>query len=314
LERQDPRFGTSHIELNTQYLLPELFQGSGKPPPHLHTGGGLPQYNQLVETLLYSFLIFIFAFFLLLIVGAWIRAHWADIRQKLKSPSTINSEKSKEQELLPAQFQNVSVSAAPIVLAIYNSVRRYKDLFITNLNKRYYFTARSKRYELKLTLSVVSEEKFLLHLSLEGKHPHKFSLEFTDKIPPRIRKKDSEITIDELAPFFEPLSFFERVAASPGILQASTTLNSEDSMENWPQTFSAFIRLGRYLMDSVLRKEILEATDVLCPYCRGQFSINDATVSCSECKTRHHKECWEEVDRCSVFGCRSKTEIVITIN
>ena len=228
--------------------------------------------------------------------------------------SENDSRKSKEQELLPAQFQNVSVSAAPIVLAIYNSVKRYKDLFLTNLNSRYYFTARSKRYVLKISLTRAAEEKYLLHLDLEAKHTHGFSLEFTGKFPPKLSIKDSEITEQELIPFFEPLSFFERVDATRSGLQARVTLTSEDSMESWPQTLSAFIRLGRYLMDSEIRKEILDAGDILCPYCRGEFSGSDATVSCSECKTRHHQECWEEVDRCSVFGCRNKTEIVITIN
>ena len=83
-------------------------------------------------------------------------------------------------------------------------------------------------------------------------------------------------------------------------------------MENWPQVLSAFIRLGRFLMDTEVRQKILEAADVLCPYCRGEFTTKDDTVSCRECNTRHHKECWEEVGRCSVFGCRSKSEIVIT--
>jgi hypothetical protein len=244
-----------------------------------------------------------------------IRSHLTEIIKKVKNRSSDEniSVTSKEKELLPPQFHNVRPSAAPVVLAIYNSVKRYKDLYMTNLNKRYYFTARSKRYELRIMLKLVRNRQHLLHVELEGKHPHDFRLENFDSSPKFARKK-SEISNDEIEPFISSLSFFNNVEAKPDILSAETIVHSNDSMESWPQSLSAFIRLGRYLMDSAVRKEILNTIDVLCPYCRGEFNERDNTVSCSECKTRHHTECWEEVGRCAVFGCRSKTEIVITMN
>jgi hypothetical protein len=40
-----------------------------------------------------------------------------------------------------------------------------------------------------------------------------------------------------------------------------------------------------------------------CPYCKGAIVPEDAIVSCRECKTLHHYECWEDLAICAVFGC-----------
>jgi hypothetical protein len=153
--------------------------------------------------------------------------------------------------------------------------------------------------------------KFLLNVVLEGKHPHEFDLDFTALGSSRLYNAASAITKNELAPYLKPLSFFTKVQVRPSILSAEKTVRSEESMQNWPKALSGFVRLGNYLMDSELRKEILEAVDVLCPYCREEFSQREATVSCRDCKTRHHKDCWEEVGKCSVFGCNSKKEFAV---
>jgi GntR family transcriptional regulator len=43
----------------------------------------------------------------------------------------------------------------------------------------------------------------------------------------------------------------------------------------------------------------------VCPYCRQSMEPNDVVVFCFACKTAHHEECWNEVSRCSIFGCGS---------
>ena len=43
----------------------------------------------------------------------------------------------------------------------------------------------------------------------------------------------------------------------------------------------------------------------LCPYCRQSMEPTDSIVSCFACNTAHHEECWNEVSRCSIFGCGS---------
>lgn len=46
-------------------------------------------------------------------------------------------------------------------------------------------------------------------------------------------------------------------------------------------------------------------TGAICPYCRQSMDPTDDIVSCFACNTAHHEECWNEVSRCSIFGCGS---------
>ena len=43
----------------------------------------------------------------------------------------------------------------------------------------------------------------------------------------------------------------------------------------------------------------------ICPYCRQSMEPTDSVVFCFACNTAHHEECWNEVSRCSIFGCAS---------
>ena len=45
-------------------------------------------------------------------------------------------------------------------------------------------------------------------------------------------------------------------------------------------------------------------TSTLCPYCQGQISESEESVLCSGCETPHHKDCYEENNGCTVFGCK----------
>jgi Prokaryotic RING finger family 1 len=40
-----------------------------------------------------------------------------------------------------------------------------------------------------------------------------------------------------------------------------------------------------------------------CPYCKSSLFSDDAIISCNECGTLHHYECWETQSFCSVYGC-----------
>lgn len=42
----------------------------------------------------------------------------------------------------------------------------------------------------------------------------------------------------------------------------------------------------------------------LCPYCQGPISDSEETIVCSGCETPHHKDCYEENNGCTVFGCK----------
>ena len=45
-------------------------------------------------------------------------------------------------------------------------------------------------------------------------------------------------------------------------------------------------------------------TATLCPYCQGPISDSEESTVCSGCETPHHKDCYEENNGCTVFGCQ----------
>ncbi len=256
---------------------------------------------------LFFFLFLIGSFLGILILVSWL----IPIRHAIRYPHTFRKK------------DPVSV-AQTLVQAIHSSVKRYKNLYQSNIGNTFYWTAHSKRYVLKILLSVISRNKYLLNVNLEGSHEQKFSLERRGWLSSKLNKmerklyfasgplKEAGISRSEIEPFLEPLDFFDKVEAREGIFSATRTLHGDSPMENWPQTLGAFIRLASFLMDTGLRKEILAANDILCPYCRSDFRETVGIVSCRECNTRHHQECWEEVGRCSVFGCNCKSEVIVT--
>ncbi|HEY7160740.1 MAG TPA: RING finger protein [Acidobacteriota bacterium] len=50
-------------------------------------------------------------------------------------------------------------------------------------------------------------------------------------------------------------------------------------------------------------------TGAICPYCRQTMEPTDSVVCCFGCNTAHHEECWNEVSRCSIFGCGSSVRM-----
>jgi len=48
-----------------------------------------------------------------------------------------------------------------------------------------------------------------------------------------------------------------------------------------------------------------------CPYCRNVIQTEEDVISCDNCKTDHHLECWHEKEGCSVYGCLGQTGQVL---
>src|SRR5271154_6657190 len=48
----------------------------------------------------------------------------------------------------------------------------------------------------------------------------------------------------------------------------------------------------------------MTSTLTLCPYCQGPISETEESMVCSGCETPHHKDCYEENNGCTVFGCK----------
>lgn len=47
---------------------------------------------------------------------------------------------------------------------------------------------------------------------------------------------------------------------------------------------------------------------LICPYCKDLIQVDEAIVSCNDCGTLHHYECWNHTESCSVFGCDGTQE------
>jgi hypothetical protein len=43
----------------------------------------------------------------------------------------------------------------------------------------------------------------------------------------------------------------------------------------------------------------------ICPYCRTKIEPSDNVFICSNCKTPHHLDCWQENNGCTVYGCEN---------
>jgi len=65
---------------------------------------------------------------------------------------------------------------------------------------------------------------------------------------------------------------------------------------------------------SMIHEEIEEKQGILqadnsitgrtCPYCQTPIKPGIPVVTCPACQIPHHKECWEESNGCTTYGCK----------
>ncbi len=113
----------------------------------------------------------------------------------------------------------------------------------------------------------------------------------------------------EVPVLIQKLLFYDSVEVSNNGVLGSKTFSGIAGLSEWPKTLGASITFVRFLLNYEGRKEATKQGEALCPYCRGMIAENERAVSCGECRTVHHQDCWNESDRCSVFGCGNKSEL-----
>ncbi|MCI0412537.1 hypothetical protein L0222_07010 [bacterium] len=113
----------------------------------------------------------------------------------------------------------------------------------------------------------------------------------------------------EIPALIQKLQFYDSLKISSGAVVGIKTFRKLEDLEEWPKTLGASITFLRFLLSYQDRKESSEKGPAVCPYCRNPVLEDEKAVSCRECRTIHHSECWNETDRCSVFGCGNKSEI-----
>ena len=52
-----------------------------------------------------------------------------------------------------------------------------------------------------------------------------------------------------------------------------------------------------------------EKTNASCPVCGSE--LNDEVITCHDCQTPHHKECWDYVGHCAIFGCHQSEKALV---
>ncbi len=49
----------------------------------------------------------------------------------------------------------------------------------------------------------------------------------------------------------------------------------------------------------------------LCPYCRFPIKAGDEVVTCPDCQTTLHADCWRANEGCTTYGCRSSPQVAV---
>jgi hypothetical protein len=91
-----------------------------------------------------------------------------------------------------------------------------------------------------------------------------------------------------------PFLLFSFIPCSVILIVAYRLINKFDELMD-------FKRKGMHLKAS--------GDSATCPYCKTAFNDRDDTVRCLWCGVTHHRECWEQNGRCSVFNCPGTTTI-----
>ena len=176
------------------------------------------------------------------------------------------------------------------------------------------WTCHSRLFTIQFGLEA-RNQKYFFQAHFFFKSPYRFKLQrSTTSDSLEIAKsfgKDTTalLAAKEIPALVGKLRFFDRVKVSTHGFTGTRTFLNLDDLADWPKTLGASITFVRFLLDHQKRGKISEKGEALCPYCKESISEQDKAVSCRECRTIHHQDCWNETDRCSVFGCGNKTEL-----
>ncbi len=160
------------------------------------------------------------------------------------------------------------------------------------------------RRDFPYRLTVSRSSKFQELVNLSRKETVRFRVT-------KSRNEKTKALLDsiEIPSILEKLSFYDSLQVGKYGVKGEKRIESVSDLADWPKALGASITFIRFLLDFAERGVQGNQEESVCPYCRGAIGKQDQLVSCRECRTLHHQECWSETDRCSVFGCGSKKEL-----
>ena len=157
------------------------------------------------------------------------------------------------------------------------------------------------RYRFQITFFCKTVFQFRIRRALSGP---------TMKVDRTAGKQTKRLLAEkEMPALIGRLHFYDSMEISPTAVTGRKIFSDIPGLSEWPRTLGASITFVRFLLDYEDRKESTKGGEALCPYCRSPITAQDESVSCIQCRTIHHRPCWNETDRCSVFGCGSKSEL-----
>jgi hypothetical protein len=208
-----------------------------------------------------------------------------------------------------------SVEVEAITSYIDESLRGYPDrIRYTNVYGAQVWTCHSRLFTFQITFQ-------------EKKIRYRFQITFFCKTPFRFRirraiigtsmrierssgKRTAGLLAEkEIPALIRRLRFYDSVEVSTTNITGTKIFSNVAGLAEWPQTIGASITFVRFLLNHEERKESTKQGEALCPYCKSTITDQEKSVSCNQCRTIHHQPCWNETDRCSVFGCGGKSEL-----
>jgi hypothetical protein len=195
------------------------------------------------------------------------------------------------------------------------SLRGYPDRTrYTNAYGQHVWTCHSKLFTFRITLQKL-KLRYGFEITFFCKTPFHFRIRRTVtgnfmKVRESSGKQTAKLLDQkEISALLQRLLFYDSVTVSQTGITGQKTISGVAGLVDWPKTIGASITFVRFLLNFEDRKESTTPGEALCPYCRGVILAQEKSVSCQECRTTHHQVCWNETDRCSVFGCGSKSEL-----
>jgi len=194
-----------------------------------------------------------------------------------------------------------------IAAIIDESVKRYKNRHRSDLGPSIFWHCVSRKLTFGISLSK-SNSSCPVTMTFYCKLPYSFEYTPARRFYDANNASTELLTGREIQRLAEALNYFDYITVhSTGVIARRGNFEAS----RWHAALPAIITFVRYVMEYETHHSIQASGEAICPYCRSKISDSEPLVSCRECRTQYHSECWEEIGHCSVFGCRSRKEIAL---
>jgi len=194
---------------------------------------------------------------------------------------------------------------AAIAAQMAETLRRYQPEPEFSPRIGYRWAGKSKLYTLTVALRKKGRH-YEVSIFLSYESGMQFNYEPGNPLPildPELRQLSEQPEFSSIA---KMLRFFDSLSVQKSSIYAKAEFKTFDN-EEWMDGLKGLFAFVHFIHGYRNRKQLPAEGTALCPYCRSDINESDQIVTCQECRTAHHAECWNEIDGCAVFGCSGKT-------